>query len=76
MTASAISAPIVSVCMLCHRVIGPDQLPGATHIAGRALVSHGICLTCAPAYCAEQGLSAEETARILSPETRNTQHAT
>ena len=33
---------------------------------GRILVSHGMCLECAPAYCAEEGLSEADTARVLA----------
>jgi hypothetical protein len=29
-------------------------------------ISHGMCLGCAPAYCAEQGLGEEGTARVLA----------
>lgn len=57
---------LVSVCMLCHRTIGPDQFPRSEYIEPGAIVSHGICLACAPGYCASMGLTPSETARIIS----------
>ena len=52
------SAPaLVNVCMLCHQVIGSDNRPAGPYIPTRALVSHGVCLNCIPAYCDSLGLS-------------------
>ena len=63
------SAPIVSVCMFCHRIIGRDQLPAGKYIPTGALVSHGVCLPCTPAYFADLGLSAADTARVIAANT-------
>ena len=66
----------VSVCMFCHQTIGPDQRPRSQYIEPGAVVSHGVCLPCAPAYCADLGLSEAGTKRIIAANTpkSKTQH--
>jgi len=62
-------APMVNVCMFCHQTIGPDQRPRSQYIESGAVVSHGVCLPCTPAYCADLGLSESETKRIIAANT-------
>ena len=71
MTSSASSAcsagnPLTSVCMLCHHLIGPDQHRTTPWQPGPALVTHGICIECVPDYCAREGLTKEDSDRIIA----------
>ena len=64
------TTPLVNVCMICHRVIGQDHRPSGIYINSGSIVSHGICLDCVPAYCAELGLNDAATARVLAAANR------
>ncbi|GEM_PF-2502840 len=59
---------VTSVCSLCRQIIGEDHRPtGRYPINPNAPgLSHGLCLACAPGYCASMGLSESETARIIN----------
>jgi hypothetical protein len=63
---STADARLVTICMICKQIIGPGQRPLGTYVAPGIRVSHGVCLTCAPGYCAQCGLSQEDTDRVLA----------
>ena len=56
----------VSVCLMCHRIIGPAHHPAGRYLPAGAIVSHGVCFTCIPAYCAECGLSQADTDQVVA----------
>jgi hypothetical protein len=64
--AAADPAPIISVCMICHHLIGPDHRPAGTLLPSGAVVSHGVCRDCVPSYAAQLGLPQSAIDRLLS----------
>jgi hypothetical protein len=58
--------PLTAVCSLCHQIIGPDHHRTGHYMVVPNLISHGLCLECAPAYCRSQGLTEQETSRIIA----------
>ncbi len=59
-------APILSVCMICKREIGPGHSRTGEPLPPAPNHSHGVCRECLPAYGRTMGMSAERISRMLA----------
>lgn len=56
---------LLSICMICHRQIGPGSQPTGEALTPAENHSHGCCLACAPGYLNTCGVDPLVASQLL-----------